>query len=319
MSEERNLSVSMRPAQFDEYLGNHKVIQDIRSRLDSNRVPTAFLFSGPKGSGKTTLARCISTCLEGELIEANAADDTGVDAARQLGEQAAYRPLTGKFKVIVLDEAQQLTKQAQYALLKHVEDAPPSTIWIFCTTEPAKIVPTLRDRCVSYSLSGLAPDQIALLVYRGLQHLGKKGDEKTEEFIKTLVREGVNAPRSILMALESFLGGMDPLASIYSSADSPGAFAIAQAVAKKDWPSVRAALSLAQSDEATAIRIVVVNYLKSMLLKGSSDSYRLDLRNNNQSIFASEAILELTKTVPAIEPLGLAELSARLYNICVRN
>lgn len=307
MSGERNLAVSMRPQNFNEYLGNDKVIQDIRSRLTANRVPTAFLFSGPKGSGKTTLARCINTAVDGEYVETNAANDTGVDAARSLCESAQHRPLMGSYKVLALDEAHQLTKQAQNALLKSVEDAPPSTLWIFCTTEPSKIIPTLRDRCVSYTLAGLAPDQVALLIHRGLQHLGKKSDAKTEEFIKTLVQEGVVSPRSILNALERQVGGMDFLAAIYSSTDSPGAFAIAQAVAKKDWLTVRSALSLAQSDEATAIRIVVVNYLKSMLLKDS------------KAIFASEAIIELTKTVPAIEPLALAELSSRLYNICCRD
>lgn len=304
MSGERNLAVSMRPALFSDYLGNNKVVSDIRSRLDSNRIPTAFLLSGPKGSGKTTLARCISAAVDGEYVETNAANDTGVDAARSLCESAQHRPLMGSYKVLALDEAHQLTKQAQNALLKSVEDAPPSTIWIFCTTEPSKIIPTLRDRCVSYALAGLAPDQIALLVYRGLQHLGKKKDDKTEEFIKTLVQEGITSPRSILNSLERYVGGMDFLASIYSSTDSPGAFAIAQAVAKKDWLSIRAALSVAQTEEAIAIRIVVVNYLKSMIVKGSKE------------VYAFNAILDLTRDVPAIEPLGLANLTATLYKIC---
>lgn len=304
MNEQRNLSVSLRPANFDEFIGNNNIIKTIRTQLDSGRIPTAFLLSGPTGYGKTTLARCIGSRLEAELIETNAADDTGVDAARQLGETAQHRPLLGNYKLIILDEAHQLTKQAQNALLKHVEDAAPSTLWIFCTTEPGKIIQTLRGRCVSYTLAGLTSQETGLLVYRGLAHLGKKDAINVSEFINTLVREGITSPRAVLMALERFVGGMDPLAAIFSSADSPSAFQIAQDVAKRNWAGIRQSLLTAQTEEALTIRIVVVNYLKSMLLKGSDTA------------FAARAILELTQTIPAIDTFGLAELSGRLFNIC---
>ena len=300
----RNLSVALRPKNFDEFIGNSNIIQQIRSQLDSRRIPTAFLLSGSTGCGKTTLARCIGSALNAEFVEANAADDTGVDAARQLGDDASHRPLMGDYKVIILDEAHQLTKQAQNALLKHVEDAASSTVWIFCTTEPAKIIPTLRGRCVSYALSGLTPEQVELLVLRGLNFLGWKG--KPDELVKVLHREGITSPRAVLMAVERFAGGMGPIAAIFSSADSPGAFEIAQALAKRNWIGVRQGLAAAQSEEATAIRIVVVNYLKSMLLKGDST-------------FAARAIQDLTDNIPAIEALGLSELSATLYFICNPN
>src|SRR5208282_4366423 len=206
------------------------------------------------------------------------------------------------YKVIVLDEAHQLTKQAQNALLKHVEDAASSTVWIFCTTEPAKIIPTLRGRCISFALAGLTGEQVKLLVLRGLNFLGWKG--KPNELVDVLIREGITSPRAILMAVERFAGGMDPIASIFSSADSPGAFEIAQQVAKRNWLGVRQGLAAARADEAIASRLVVINYLKSMLLKGDGHT------------FAARAIQDLTAHVPAIEALGLSELSATLYFIC---
>lgn len=305
---ERNLAVSMRPSKFNECIGNAAIINQIQTQLASGRVPTAYLFSGPPGIGKTTIARAIANQLNAELHEINAADDTGVDMVRGLGERIQYLPEPGKdMRVVVLDEAHQLTKAAQNALLKLVEDAPASTVWIFCTTEASKIIPTLRGRCISFTLQGLTKDQVSLLVYRGLTHLGKKGIENVEAFIQALVDEGVTAPRAILMATERFIGGMDPLGAIFGTQDAPQAFEIARATFNQEWKKVSTGLAQATNDEAMAIRAVVVNYFKSVLLKGGTST---------RQALISKAILELTATIPFDGPLGLAELSARLYNIC---
>jgi DNA polymerase-3 subunit gamma/tau len=300
----RNLAVDLRPGSLEEFIGSANVINQVRSFLGSGRIPTAILLSGPTGCGKTTLARCITKALGGEAIEANAADDTGVDAARQLGEQAYHRALMGTYKVIILDEAHQLTKQAQNALLKHVEDAPPTTVWIFCTTEPSKLLPTLRGRCLSFTLGGLSTPEVRELVRRALNHLGKQYGDNTEAFVATLASNSIFAPRSILGAVERFVAGADPLGAIFGSQDTPVAFEIARATYKQDWETVRTLLAQATTEDAMTIRIVCVNYFKSALLKHASVR------------FNSDAILELTQSIPAIDVFGLAELSVRLYNIC---
>lgn len=306
MSNERQLAVALRPKSLDEYIGSAQAVNQVRTFLGNRRIPTAILLSGPTGCGKTTLARCINAALSGEIEEANAADDTGVDAARALGEKASHRPLMGDYKVIVLDEAHQLTKQAQNALLKHVEDAAPSTVWIFCTTEPSKLLPTLRGRCLSLVLGGLTSEQTALLVYRGLAHLNKNtgANARTEEFIKLLVRENVTAPRSVLNATELFATGVDPIAAVFGDQTAPTAFEIAKAATSQDWEKVCKLLSEATSEEAMTIRIVCVNYFKSALLRGGDCT------------FFSKAIVYLTESIPFDGPLGLAELSAKLSYVC---
>jgi DNA polymerase III gamma/tau subunit len=302
----RNLSVALRPQSLKEFIGGAKVLDQVRSFIREQRIPTAILLSGPTGCGKTTLARIITSEIDGDPVEANAADDTGVDAARSLGEQAQHMSLLNSHKVIILDEAHQLTKQAQSALLKHVEDAPPSTVWIFCTTEPSKLLPTLRGRCVSFALGGLTDDQTPLLVSRGLAYLNKNSGATpaTEDFIKLLARENVRSPRAILMATEAFARGAEPLAAIFGSAESPNAFEIAKAAAKQDWKAICKLLTGATAEEAMTIRIVCANYFKSALLRGADCT------------FYSKAIVYLTESVPAIDVFGLAELSAKLSYVC---
>lgn len=300
----RNLAVALRPSSFQEFIGSESIISQLQSQLDTGRIPTAYLLSGPTGCGKTTLARCIAQAIDGELLETNAADDTGIDMARILGEQAQYRSLTNKYKVIVLDEAHQLTKQAQNALLKHVEEAPPTTLWIFSTTEATKLIPTLRGRCVSYTLGGLRPEEVKTLVKRATTYLGGVWEARHEAFVASLVSNAIFSPRAVLMALERFVGGLDVETSIFGTADSPAAIEIARATFKQDWKTVKGLLSTATNEEAITIRIICVNYFKSALLK------------SNGSLFYSTAILELTKTIPTIDIFGLAELCVRIWKIC---
>jgi hypothetical protein len=305
---ERTLSVDMRPSSFDQFIGNEKVIKYIQSMVKTGHIPTALMFSGPTGVGKTTLARLISKSLDGDLMEVNASDDTGVDKARSIAEDSMHKPLFGKYRIILLDEAHQLSKQAQNALLKHVEDAPSSTIWILCTTEPNKIIPTLRGRCLSFQFGGLNAEDTRTLVRRGLEFLGK-ASVKEDELVKTLVHEGVSAPRTILMALERYLGGMDPLGAVLGAEGSPLGLEIARGTVKKDWGVVSKLLAKASADEAISIRNIVAGYFKAIMLK-------VDDRG---ACFASEAIIELGKDFPTDTGMQLALLSARLYNICERS
>ena len=160
-----------RPKFFREVIGQEAPVRILKNALKNNRVAHAYLFAGPRGVGKTTIARILAKALncknpvDGEpcgecencreidkgifpdLIEMDAASNRGIDDIRSLKEVINYRPIKGKHKVYIIDEAHMLTKEAFNALLKTLEEPPPNTTFVLCTTEYDKIIPTILSRC----------------------------------------------------------------------------------------------------------------------------------------------------------------------------
>ncbi len=161
-----------RPRLFREVVGQDVPVRIIRNALKRGNVSHAYLFAGPRGVGKTTVARilakalnCVSLSEEGEpcgscencieidrgsfpdLVEIDAASNRGIDDVRAIREAVNYRPLKGSYKVYIIDEAHMLTKEAFNALLKTLEEPPPNTVFILCTTEYDRILPTILSRC----------------------------------------------------------------------------------------------------------------------------------------------------------------------------
>lgn len=136
-----------RPMKLSEVLGNSTLIKSLQSMLDSEIPPQVFLFHGESGTGKTTLARIVANELGCEkIVEKNLADFRGIDTARQIIGETRYKGM----KCWIFDEAHQMTKDAQDALLKLFEDTPKGCYFILCTTEPKKVKKTIRSRCVEY-------------------------------------------------------------------------------------------------------------------------------------------------------------------------
>ena len=172
-----------RPESFAEVIGQDHVTEPLRAALAGNRVNHAYLFSGPRGCGKTTSARILARTLNCEkapvadpcgecqscrdlarggpgsldVIEIDAASHGGVDDARDLRERAFFAPVSSRYKVYIIDEAHMVSSQGFNALLKLVEEPPDHLKFIFATTEPEKVIPTIRSRTHHYPFRLIPP------------------------------------------------------------------------------------------------------------------------------------------------------------------
>jgi DNA polymerase III subunit gamma/tau len=163
-----------RPQDFDEVVGQEAVVRTLRNAIGSDQVRQAYLFAGPRGTGKTSLARILAKALNCEqgptatpdktcnscltiasgtsldVVEMDAASQRGIDDIREIREHVVLQPVEGRFKVYILDEAHQLTDAAWNALLKLIEEPPPHLVFVFCTTELHKVLATVRSRCQTF-------------------------------------------------------------------------------------------------------------------------------------------------------------------------
>jgi DNA polymerase III subunit gamma/tau len=199
-----------RPQDFDEVVGQEAIVRTLKNAISSDQVRQAYLFAGPRGTGKTSLARILAkglNCAQGptptpdkvcnacvtiangtslDVIEMDAASQRGIDDIREIRERVVLQPAEGRYKVYILDEAHQLTDAAWNALLKLIEEPPPHLVFVFCTTDLSKVLPTVRSRCQTFVFArprlpelvrylrrvadgeGIqAPDQALALVARG--------------------------------------------------------------------------------------------------------------------------------------------------------
>lgn len=260
---------------LDDVVGNKGVVTSLRSLFERKKedIPHAFLLHGPKGCGKTSTARIIAEHLECEpasILEYDIGDMGGVDTIRTLKEACQYSPMMGDVRVYVLDEVQSMTKPAQDALLKTLEEPPSHVYFILCTTEPDKLKDTIRSRCTMYMMKPLNSIEMGTLLNTVLEKEGKEDYPKT--LLKEIISIAEGSPRNALVALDAIIDITDEesaLAALSSIATTDGTTKeLCQMIVQGNiWENVRGVLKDVLSEsEPEKIRHAILGYLSVVLL-----------------------------------------------------
>ena len=214
---------------FDELVGQEAIVQTLKNALKQNKIAHAYLFSGPRGTGKTSVARLFAKALncsagighqcnvcdnciqisEGQhpdVIEIDAASNSGVQEVRNLIEKVKYAPMKGRYKVYIIDEVHMMTASAFNALLKTLEEPPEYVVFILCTTEPYKLLPTILSRCQRFEFNKITDDDLKKLIVRVLSGENVKANLETVNLIVELAKGGARDALSILDQLIAFSG-----------------------------------------------------------------------------------------------------------------
>jgi len=316
------LARKWRPVTFEQLVGQEHVSQALINGLDQGRLHHAFLFTGTRGVGKTTIARILAKCLNCEtgvsskpcgecsscvdldegrfvdMIEIDAASRTGVDDTRELLASVQYTPTRGRYKVYIIDEVHMLSTSSFNALLKTLEEPPPHVKFVLATTDPQKIPVTILSRCLRFNLRRLLPDQIGDYLR---QLVKTEGIETEPETIAVLSRAADGSMRDGLSLLDQAIaygGGklvMSDLEKMLGLVDHEHIASMLRALATADAENLLGIVEdlVSQSRDLETVLVNLAEVLHRVTLVQCVPDYRDSERSD------WDAIVQLAELIPA--------------------
>ncbi len=290
-----------RPRNFTEVVGQQYIVDTLRAQLSAGQVSHAYLFAGPRGTGKTTVARILASELgveEIDLIEIDAASNRGIDDIRFLKDAVLFQPIRSPRKVFILDEAHMLTKEAANALLKTLEEPPSYVHFVLCTTESHRLPVTITSRCQRFNFA--LGDKHLVKAYLDFV-LQEEGLEILPEVLDFIVEKSGGSYRDALSMMEQIIGTGSGVTAPSDSALRRLGFGVSQEITQLSKFILRGQASAA------------IERLDDIVESGVSASVILDklveqLRNQMLAILSSESVLreqELRDLVSVIKRLSL--------------
>ena len=319
-----------RPSTFDEVAGQQHIVRTIKNALRTGKIAHAYLFAGPRGTGKTTMARLLAkglNCEHGigcqcnecknckainegthpDVLEIDGASNNGVDEIREIIDKVKYGTILGRYKIYIIDEVHMITPSAFNALLKTLEEPPEHVIFIMATTEPHKILPTILSRCQRYDFSKVSDEDIKMRIRTVLQAEGIPSNEEAINLIVSLADGGMRDALSILdqvLAYSSDHLNVEDILDMFALESTEEKIALINSIANGDVVDVLNRLNeyVGRGTDIKRLTNDLLMILKDLLIYQTS--YKLDYF----VVLKEDEVKQLAQRIEQKATIGMIEI-----------